>query len=350
VSSKVRIGFVGVGHMGQCAHLKHYVSQSACEVVAIAELRPALREMVTQRYGITRTYPSATELLAKEQLDGIVAAQPFTRHGVIMPELYAAGIPVLSEKPLAGAVEVGERLLQALAAGGSWHMLGYHKRSDPATMAAKREIVRLQASGELGKLRYVRITMPPGDWIASGFSDVITDAGLKGLPGDPPASDMDADAFRAYVEFVNYYIHQVNLLRHLLGEPYRVTFADPSGVLLAIESASGVCGVIEMAPYETTVDWQESALVGFEHGYLKLELPAPLASHRPGRLEIYSDPGGGATPTLSVPTLPWVGAMEQQARNFVAAIKGEMAPLCQAAEALEDLRVARDYLRLWKSV
>ena len=42
--------------------------------------------------------------------------------------------------------------------------------------------------------------------------------------------------------------------------------------------------------------------------------------------------------------------MRQQAVNFVRAIRGEMAPLCQPAEALEDLRVAREYLRLWKGV
>ena len=37
---KVRIGFVGVGSMGQCAHLKNYAVIPECEVVALAELRP----------------------------------------------------------------------------------------------------------------------------------------------------------------------------------------------------------------------------------------------------------------------------------------------------------------------
>lgn len=347
---KVRIGFVGVGHMGQCAHLKHYVTLPDCEVVALAELRPILRERVAQRYGIPRVYPNATEMLAHESLDGIVASQPFTRHGIILPELYAAGVPVFSEKPLAASVEVGERLLQALTAGGSWHMVGYHKRSDPATVFAKQEIDRLKRTGELGHMRYVRITMPPGDWIAGGFNDVITDQPLTDLPHDPPASDMDAETYKEYVRFVNYYIHQVNLMRYLLGEPYQVMYADPSGVLLAVQSQSGIPGLIEMAPYETSIDWQESALVTFERGYVRLELPAPLACNRPGRVEVFSDPGAGATPRTTTPTLPWVSAMEQQARNFVAAIKGEIEPPCQAAEALEDLRVARAYLRLWKGV
>ena len=347
---KVRIGFVGVGHMGQCAHLKNYASLPDCEVVAIAEIRPELARKVAARYGVTHVYGDPEEMLAHEQLDGIVAAQPFTRHGILFPSLYRHGLPVLSEKPLAGSVEVGEKLLEALRLGGSWHMVGYHKRSDPATMVARREIARLKQTGELGKMRYVRIAMPPGDWIAGGFNDVIEGDRSGALDQDPPAGDMDREAFHQYVEFVNYYIHQVNLMRYLLGEPYRVTYANPSGVLLAAESESGVAGVIEMAAYNTTLDWQESALVAFERGYIRLELPAPLACNRPGRVEFFSDPGKESEQKLVVPALPPVGAMRQQAVNFVKAIKGEAEPPCQAPEALEDLRVARDYLRLWKGV
>jgi predicted dehydrogenase len=135
-------------------------------------------------------------------------------------------------------------------------------------------------------------------------------------------------------------------MRHLLGEPYRVSYADPSGVLLAVQSENGIAGTIEMTPYQTTVDWQESALVCFERGWIKLDLPAPLACNRPGSVAIYGDPGNGATPETVIPTLPWVGAMRRQAENFVKAIKGEMKPLCEADEALEDLQVAREYIRL----
>jgi len=332
--------------MGQCAHLRNYAALPDCEVVALAELRPVLREKAARKYGVPRTYASATEMLAAEQLDGIVAAQPFTRHGAVLPELYAAGVPVMSEKPLAGSVEVGERLLEALAQGGSWHMVGYHKRSDPATMYAKAEIDRLKASGELGALRYIRITMPAGDWVAAGFTDLIrSDEALPELTYDPAPDDMSAEAFRAYVSFVNYYIHQVNLMRHLLGEDYSVAHVDPSDVVMTVTSASGVAGVIEMSPYQTTVAWEEAALIAFERGYIKLELPAPLASNRPGRVTIMRDPGEGATPTTESPTLPWVHAMRQQAINFVAAVRGERPPMCQADEALKDLLVAQEYMQ-----
>jgi predicted dehydrogenase len=347
--SAVRIGFVGVGSMGQCAHLRNYVTVPDCEVVAIAELREGLARQVAARYHVPRIYRNHEEMLASEKLNGIVASQPFTRHGTLVPELLKAGIPIFTEKPLAGSIEAGQKILAALQRSGAWHMVGYHKRSDPATMYAVAEMKRLKQSGELGSLRYVRIIMPAGDWVASGFNDLIrTNEPTPQLTFDPPASDMDDETYKQYVSFVNYYIHQVNLIRHLLGEPYRVTYADPSGVLLAAQSSSGVAVTLEMSPYTTTVDWQESALVAFERGYIKLDLPAPLSSNRPGRVEILRDPGQGATPEVTVPHLPWVHAMRQQAINFVAAIKGEIKPMCEAPEAMEDLNIARDYVRLWK--
>ncbi len=343
----VKIGFVGVGGMGQCAHLRNYVTVPDCEVVAIAELREGLGRRVAERYGVPRVYRDHEEMLRAEEVDGIVASQPYSRHGVLVPELLKAGVPVFTEKPLAASVETGERIVAAVEASGTWHMVGYHKRSDPATIYAKAEIDRLKATGELGALRYVRILMPAGDWIAGGFSDLIeSDDPVPPLEWDPPASDMDEATYREYNAFVNYYIHQVNLLRHLLGEPYRVTHADAAGVLLVAESESGVTGAIEMSPYVTTVDWQESALVAFEHGYVRIDLPAPLACNRPGRCEVFRDPGDGTRPQALVPTLPWVHAMRQQAINFVAAVRGEMPPMCTAQEALEDLRVACQYIAL----
>jgi len=44
--NKPRIGSVGVGSMGQAAHLRNYATLPECEVVALAELRPNLGQAV----------------------------------------------------------------------------------------------------------------------------------------------------------------------------------------------------------------------------------------------------------------------------------------------------------------
>ncbi len=344
---RVRVGFVGVGSMGQMAHLRNYVVLPECEVVAVAELRKNTGQAVARRYNIPRWHPTAAEMLANEELDAIVASQPFTRHGIVLGTLLAAGVPVFTEKPLAASVATGRRIVDMVRQSDTFVMLGYHKRSDPATMYAKSRIDDLTASGALGRLTYVRVLMPAGDWIAGGFEGMIaeTDEPVP-METDPPDPDFDGARGERYVSFVNYYIHQVNLLRHLIGASYKPVFADRNGVLLVAEAENGVSGTIEMSPYRTTIDWQEEVLVCFEHGWIKIELPAPVALNRPGRVTVYSD--AGATPMREEPTLPWTHAMKQQARNFLAAVRGERPPMTGVEEGLEDLQVAAEYLRLFE--
>lgn len=349
-SKRIKIGFVGVGSMGQCAHLRNYASPSLageCEVVALAEIRPNLAREVAARYGVPRVYESHVALLANEKLDAIVASQPFTRHGLLVPELAKAGIPIFTEKPIAGSIEAGEKIVQALEKHKTWLMPGYHKRSDPATGYAKQIIDEWKESGEFGRMRYIRIAMPPGDWTAAGFTDFINSSEpMSNLDSDPAPGDMDEAIASEYTSFVNYYIHQVNLIRYLLEESYTVSYADPAGVLFVAHSASGIPCTIEMSAYNTTIDWQESVLVAFEKGTVTLNLPAPLAYNRPGQVDIFKDSGNGATPITIRPTLPWVHAMRNQALNFIKAVRGEAPAPCLAAEALEDLQIARDYIRL----
>jgi predicted dehydrogenase len=241
---------------------------------------------------------------------------------------------------------VGETIVETAELHGTLLMVGYHKRSDPAIMHAKTLIEEWKESGEFGRLTYIRILMPAGDWIAHGFDELVHEEDeVLPLEEDPAPEDLDEHLFKDYVSFVNYYIHQVNLLRHLFGEKYEVVFADDQGLLMAGRCASGAMGIIEMSPYRTTIDWQEEVLVCFERGWIRIFLPPPLAANQAGRIEVYRDPGNGRTPSLTSPTLCRIHAMKQQCLNFLAAIRGEQPPMTDAAEALEDLRLARDYIR-----
>ena len=73
-----------------------------------------------------------------------------------------------------------------------------------------------------------------------------------------------------------------------------------------------------------------------------------MALNRPGQVSIFRDPGGNETPVELKPQEPWVHAMRQQAINFLGALRSETTPLCEAAEAMKDLQIARDYMLLLK--
>ena len=343
----VRIGFVGTGTMGQCAHLRNYALIPDCEVVAIAELREQTGKLVGRRYGIPNVYTDHAEMLAKEKLDAIVAIQLFGRHGIILKDLAQYGLPIMIEKPLADSVGVGEEIVEALDKADLKVMVGYHKRSDPATEFVKAKIGELKESGELEEMRYLRVTIPAGDFVNNGFDELL-DAGdpRPDLEQDPPDSNMPANERGLFGGFVNYYIHQINLVRYLLGESFTVDYGGPNGVVMAGHGEeSGVEYVMEMCPYLTSVDWQESAFVAFKRGYIKLELPAPMARNRCGTVEMLKDPGG-QTPEVIVPHLPWRDAMYNQAMNFIRFARGDAPAPCEAREALEDLQTAREFIHL----
>ncbi len=71
----VKIGFCGVGQMGQCAHLRNYATLDECEVVAIADIRPDRGQKVAARYGIKNVYGHFREMLARH-LSSVAGSRP----------------------------------------------------------------------------------------------------------------------------------------------------------------------------------------------------------------------------------------------------------------------------------
>jgi predicted dehydrogenase len=346
---KVRIGFVGAGFMGQLAHIRSYaLLHDECELVALAEPRKETAELVAARYGIGRVYRDHRELLESEQLDGIVATQHFTHHAALLPDLYAGVAHLFTEKPLALGPSTGDHLASLAREAGCIHMLGYHRRSDPATREAKRTVDAWKASGELGALRYVRICFSSGDWIANGDAALIdTGEERPALPAENPDAELAPDEESRFVlsAGANELVHPLNLLRHLLGERYRLAFAHVSGRLYAFESDSGIPATIEVAPYRVTVGFEEEILVAFERGYVRLR-PAPtLAINRAGTLEIFRDLGADGGVERIWPSLPCIDPMWAQAMDFIRVCRGEAPPPTDAAEGAEDLHLVGDIVR-----
>jgi predicted dehydrogenase len=345
---KLKIGFVGAGKQAQCAHIRNYATLGDCTLAAIADRDEVLADKVAERYGIGKVYASHQEMLAKEQLDAIVVTLPsIPAAEPVVCDILAAHIPVFVEKPLAYSVPAAERVVAAAKKYGTLLVVGYHKRSDPATMFAKKEIDRLKQTGELGKLRYARVHVSlAGDWISGGYLDAI-----KGSAPAPAAAPLPMDEFAGmndkmlmnYRSFAGAHSHQFDLMRHLIGEDYRFAYVQPSGILLVIESENKIPGTFEFTPYASTKDWRESALVAFERGFVRVSLPAPVTNNLAGCVEVFRDEGGTAIPLTTTPVFPARSALQQQAVNFLEMVRGNGGVMCGPEDALKSLVIARDW-------
>ena len=340
---KVKIGFIGVGHMGQLAHLLNYVQlPERCEIVTLCDTRINQATQLANRYSIPNVTPDYRELLADESIDAVVCCQQFNNHVVLVPEILKAGKHVITEKPLCIFPHNGDELVKIAKETGKIHMVGYHKRSDPATEYALEIINRWKASGEMGKMTYVRMSMPPGNFRKDADQPLMTGEPPNPVPPEPGPAGMDDATRERTIWFVNYYIHQVNLMRYLLGEDYKMTFADRH--LFTARSESGVNCILEIEPYSTTVDWQEHALVCFERGWVRIDLAPPLATQLASTVSVYEDKGWDSL--FTTPMMPNVCAMRNQAKNFLMAVTGERPAPCLSDTAVKDLRIVEDYIRM----
>jgi len=67
----------------------------------------------------------------------------------------------------------------------------------------------------------------------------------------------------------------------------------------------------------------------------------------PGKVTIMRD-NSITSPSYEIPILPNISAMRNQAKNFIAAVRGEKPAPCESLEAVEDLKIARDYIKYMK--
>ena len=346
-AKKLRLAFVGAGKQAQCAHLRHYATMPECEIVAVADADIDLARHVSGRFGAARAWASHADIIEKETVDAcIVTMPPIPSAERVILDLLHAGTPLFVEKPLGATVAASARIVAAAQETGTLLRVGFHKRSDPATVAAKNEIDRLRRTGDLGKLTYVRVHVSlAGDWIANGYFDAI--AGSKAFTAETVPeeefSGMNAKARETFPSFAGAHGHQFDLMRHLLGEPYEIAHVDPTGILLAVRGESGTPAVFEFTPYQSKSDWVEYAEVCFEHGYVRVELPAPLAINVAGTAEFFRDPEGAGTPEHIRPVLPHECAMRSQAHQFLEALRGSATPLCDAAQAHHSIQIAREW-------
>ena len=153
----VRLGFIGAGFVvGQVAHIANYAGIDGCELTAVAELRPGLREKVRERYGFRRAYGHHTELLADTDIDAVVVVVPRPLIGPIALDCLSAGKHVLTEKPMAGTSAQAETLLRAAEHHSVHYVVVYQRLHDEGIARAVRLVRRFAQTREMGRLTYVR--------------------------------------------------------------------------------------------------------------------------------------------------------------------------------------------------
>jgi predicted dehydrogenase len=161
----VRVGFIGVGGEGRV--LLAQVDAAFAEVKAICDINPA--QLIRADEVLAKTgKPKAThyadykEMLAKENIEGVIIATPLWAHAEQTVTCLEAGKHVLCEKMMAWDVEGCERMRQAARRTGRVLEIGYQRFYSAMYQAAYEGIIN---AGTLGDIYTARIAWHRnGNW------------------------------------------------------------------------------------------------------------------------------------------------------------------------------------------
>jgi predicted dehydrogenase len=147
--SKVRIGVIGVGGMGQ-GHLDKLKLIAECEVVGVTDVSAALVKEVSEKYKVPG-FGSPAELVNKARPAGCTVASPHPAHLANALECFARGVHVFTEKPMTAKVSEADQMIAAAKKAKLILAVMFQFRTFVATRRAKE----LLDSGAIGEVRRV---------------------------------------------------------------------------------------------------------------------------------------------------------------------------------------------------
>jgi predicted dehydrogenase len=152
-NDRIRLGVIGPGQRGLNRMMT--AKELGADIVALADANQGLLRQAQSRAGVADkdAYADYHDLLAREDIDGVINATPDHLHRNVILDTVAAGKDLYTEKPLARTIAEGEEIVRAVEASDRIVQVGNQRRSGEH-FARAREVI---ASGAIGEIRFVRI-------------------------------------------------------------------------------------------------------------------------------------------------------------------------------------------------
>ncbi len=181
---------VGIGGMGN-VWLKAVLASNEVEYAGFVEINKAIAGEQVEKYGLDPAliFESLAQALVAVPADGLIDVTPPTFHREISLAALEAGVPILSEKPLADTMAAARDITQKANETGVLHMVAQNYRYSPPAQTLKQ----LLDSGELGQVGAVTVEFFKGPHFG-GFREEM-----------------------AYPLIIDMAIHHFDMLRFFLG-------------------------------------------------------------------------------------------------------------------------------------
>ncbi|MDH4612431.1 Gfo/Idh/MocA family oxidoreductase [Pseudomonas sp. BN102] len=153
VSSKIRVGLIGVGNWAEYGHLPAFKLLPDFELTAVHSRDPLKAANLAQRHGIRFALDSVEALVNHPEVDLVVVLNTAPQHEATVRAAIAAGKDVYCEWPLTPNRAVSQELLELAQKATVRHIAGLQRRLNPEY----RYVHDLLSNGYIGELRSVRL-------------------------------------------------------------------------------------------------------------------------------------------------------------------------------------------------
>jgi predicted dehydrogenase len=145
---------VGMGGMGR-TWLSAVQRSTEVQHAGFVEINDAVAKEMADSFGLNPAliYHSLDEALAAVQADGVIDVTPPQFHKTVSLAALEAGLPVLSEKPLADTLESAREIVRKADETGVLHMVAQNRRYSVPAQTLKSVL----ASGEMGAVSSVSV-------------------------------------------------------------------------------------------------------------------------------------------------------------------------------------------------
>ena len=150
---EIRLCMIGAGNHSSRNIYPNFYKLKQARVVANCDLDITRAEAAAAKHGIATSYTDYTEMLAKEQPDGVLVCVGESGHATLGVDLLARGCNVYVEKPQSPDLAGSRALYEAARTAGRICMVAFKKRFGGAYRKA-RDII---ASDEFGETSYLGV-------------------------------------------------------------------------------------------------------------------------------------------------------------------------------------------------
>ena len=127
---KLRVGVIGVGHLGEY-HVQKYKAIPTAELIGIVDTDLDRANEVGGRYG-TRVFRERRELL--DRVDGVSLVVPTEMHFDVAKDILSKGVHLLIEKPITYKAKPADTLVSMAQERGLVLQVGLIERFNPAVV------------------------------------------------------------------------------------------------------------------------------------------------------------------------------------------------------------------------